>query len=229
MNKLVRIMSISQPPTLRRASLADLVYERLTAQILGGELASGANINLSDISRDLGVSSIPVREAVVRLGCEGLVCCETNRRATVEEFTRDCVIENFQLREFLETGAACLTAERIGDEELSELRELDASISAISGQVETAAELFALEDQFHRKLVTGSGNQLLLREYTLCQNRITAIRSNWLRDADVSKSLPLPDHGAILGGLESHCPETTSQAVADHIREALAQMILTLT
>lgn len=221
-------MSATQISTLPRASLADLVYERLAALILAGELESGSDVNLSDIARELGVSAIPVREAVVRLGCEGLVRCETNRRAIVEEFKRDRVIENFQLREFLEAGATRLAAERIEDDELAALRELDRQIEQLSDKPENATELFAFEDKFHQKLVSASRNQLLVREYAHCLNRITALRANWLRGFDLRESLPLPAHGEILEGLANHCPETASRAVAAHIREALARMILTL-
>ena len=54
-------------PLSPTASKADLVYQRLSAAILDGTMRPLARINADEIARRLGVSKIPVREALQRL------------------------------------------------------------------------------------------------------------------------------------------------------------------
>jgi DNA-binding GntR family transcriptional regulator len=98
-------LSQSNEPLVRH-SLANLVYDRLLDSILSGALASDAEINVSDVAKELGVSPIPVREALVRLSTEGLVETSANRRARVVHISRQDVVAVFQVRQILESGAA---------------------------------------------------------------------------------------------------------------------------
>ena len=52
------------------------VYELMREKIVSGEWPQGMNIIVASVARDLGVSAIPVREAMMLLESEGLVVLE---------------------------------------------------------------------------------------------------------------------------------------------------------
>ena len=58
---------------LIKTSLSELAYEELKRQILDRRLQPGARLNIDSLSRECGISSSPLREALVRLGSEGWV------------------------------------------------------------------------------------------------------------------------------------------------------------
>ena len=68
------------PPILHRKK-ADLVYEYLREQIINGTYAPGRRMTLADLSGELGLSHMPVREALLRLEREGLLVSEPHRYA----------------------------------------------------------------------------------------------------------------------------------------------------
>ena len=54
-------------------SLREQVYQFLRDQMQNGNLLPGASINLNQISRQLGISKTPLRDALIQLECEGFV------------------------------------------------------------------------------------------------------------------------------------------------------------
>ena len=70
-----------------RASLSKVVSEKIRGQILAGRLKPGERLVEDRLSAELGVSRVPVREALRGLSMEGLVRLEPNRGATVTEVT----------------------------------------------------------------------------------------------------------------------------------------------
>src|SRR3954451_23880770 len=99
---------------LRRAVLADGVYEAVKALIMDRHLEPGAKINMDALARDLDVSPTPVREALARLEADGLV----TKRAlvgytAVPLLDAAGLTELFELRKLLEPAAARWAAESI--------------------------------------------------------------------------------------------------------------------
>lgn len=95
-------------------TVVEYTIKALREAIRDGRLAQGQRLVVADVTRMLGVSNGPVREAVRRLTGEGLVEIQPHRGATVREFTARDVREVFQIREVMEGLAARLAAERIG-------------------------------------------------------------------------------------------------------------------
>ena len=70
-----------------RASLSRVVSDRIRGDILEGKFKPGERLVEDRLSAELGVSRVPVREALRGLSMEGLVRLEPNRGATVIEVT----------------------------------------------------------------------------------------------------------------------------------------------
>lgn len=83
-------------------STVDRVERAVIEQLLRGELAPGTRIRQDALAAELGVSKIPVREALQRLSALGLLQFETNRGATVPMLSVTEAIENAVLRTSIE-------------------------------------------------------------------------------------------------------------------------------
>ena len=105
-------MSASPDIIVAPRTVAGLVAERLRAQIVAGELASGSKLRQVEIARRFGVSTTPVREALAALQREGLVRLHPQRGAVVFVPTVADLREHYEIRAALEALAAARTAER---------------------------------------------------------------------------------------------------------------------
>ncbi|MBN9516096.1 MAG: GntR family transcriptional regulator, partial [Alphaproteobacteria bacterium] len=95
-----------------RTSLSKVVSDQIRGQILEGKFRPGERLVEDKLSADLGVSRVPVREALLGLSIEGLVRLEPRRGATVAEITPQIVAELVEVRALLEGQNACLAARR---------------------------------------------------------------------------------------------------------------------
>src|SRR6476620_6105223 len=87
-------------------------YAALHAAIVAGELSPGERLIEEELAEQLGQSRGAVREAILRLGHEGLVTRERNRGARVRRFTVGEAVEILEARAALESLAAGYAALR---------------------------------------------------------------------------------------------------------------------
>lgn len=100
---------------LLRQTMTDLVLEALRQRILSGALPAGEAIRQEAIAEELGVSRIPVREAIQRLEVEGMVDIHAHRGAFVRALSVSEVTEAFEIRARLEPWL-CREAAKVIDE-----------------------------------------------------------------------------------------------------------------
>lgn len=83
--------------------LHEMVAERLRSAILDGDLKPGTWLRQERIAKELGVSSMPVREALNQLAAEGVVQHIPYRGARVTQFSPDDVADLYAKRSHLES------------------------------------------------------------------------------------------------------------------------------
>lgn len=129
-------------------STVDRVERRILDDLLRGALVPGTRIRQDVLATELGVSKIPVREALQRLGAVGLLQFETNRGATVPELSVAEAEENSALREAIEVQLLRRAVPKLSIVDLAEAQ------LALSN-----AELGVTESNwaFHRALYRASG------------------------------------------------------------------------
>nr|WP_306319162.1 MULTISPECIES: GntR family transcriptional regulator [unclassified Streptomyces] len=139
--------------------------ELLRAGIHSGAYPPDSRLRERELAQALGVSRVPVREALMRLATEGLVEVEPRRGARVRRLTLRDVEELFELRLSLEVFAARRAAELVaagGDHEPLR-RVMDEADSATRRA--DAAGIAAANTAFHAELITMTGNRLLQSSY----------------------------------------------------------------
>src|SRR5712691_7522268 len=107
-------------------SLAAEAYATVRQRILRGELALGQVISRRKLAAELGMSFLPVSEALLRLECEGLLESRPRAGTRVRIPSREDVRGHYVVREALEVQAGMLFAQVATTAERSELRKLAA-------------------------------------------------------------------------------------------------------
>ena len=144
-----------------RSSLVQRTMERLRRAILGGELPGGSPLPEAATAAKLGVSRVPVREALVELERQGLVAFDATGRTCVRRTSVEDVQEILTLRAALQVLAARRAAERALPEDL---RRLEA-ILAQTAETLDLTEFSALDTAFHDEIVAIARHQRLARAW----------------------------------------------------------------
>ena len=92
----------SEAPAGRRKTTSAHVVDRLRERILSGALPEGAQLRQEKLASELGVSRVPVREALHQLEAEGLVTLVTHKGAVVSGLSVDDLEETYEIRAQLE-------------------------------------------------------------------------------------------------------------------------------
>lgn len=174
-----------------------LVTDKLRERILKGSYAPGERLVENKLSAELGVSRIPVREALRALASEGLVLIEPRRGASVAKLSPDIVREMVEVRATLEGLNAKLAAQRRDPGLIAELEAVlkQGMEAAAQGR---ADELLTLNSRFHEVLGNIAANSVLqemmrsLRERTAVlfgpANTVRA-RQNWDEHAQILQAV----------------------------------------
>lgn len=123
----------------------------------------GARLGEVELASFLNISRTPIREALRRLGADGLVELESNRGARVASWTAEDIDETFVLRALLESHGASLAAPLIEDAEIDALEELCAEMEALVDQRDGAGldRLNEANREFHNRIIAASGSARL--------------------------------------------------------------------
>lgn len=97
-------------------------FEQLRSWILAGSLAPGQRLQVRDVARGMGLSTMPVREALIRLEEAGLVTQEPRKGAVVARLSLDDLHDYYGLRQILEPPSLQLGVEQMTPERLARLR-----------------------------------------------------------------------------------------------------------
>ena len=116
------------PRTKTSAAVADYILE----QIFEGSLKSGDRIDLEEVCRELDVSRIPVREAIVMLERDGIVTSRYHRGVFVEPFDAESIIDDFEVIGLLSGVAVRRLADKQDREVIASLEGLIDELRAAS-------------------------------------------------------------------------------------------------
>jgi len=120
-----------RPPTIAfdiGVTTHETVYRRLKNRILFGAFQPGAAVTLRGLAEDMGVSPMPIREAVRRLIAERALKMQDNRRVLVPPMTRSSFEQIVFARKALEPELAARAMDRIGVAELKRIVAYDEAV-----------------------------------------------------------------------------------------------------
>ena len=140
-------------------NLREQVLQQVRAEIISGQSMPGSMYSVPTLAASLGVSTTPVREALLELTRSGLIEPIRNRGFKVVEPTLNELRNVFDLREVLELHAAAIVARKPE----KDLRGLVALADDIAHAVKTEDIMLYLEADrsFHRLLTAAADNERL--------------------------------------------------------------------
>ena len=153
--------ALSEPAD--RQTLAESITGRLRQLILDGQLPPGQSLRPADLAPRLGVSVMPIREALRILEAEGLVTFKPRIGARVAEISEEDVEELYLVRGALEGLAARLAVKNLTDAGLLGLH--DAFDEMTAARANDDFDTFSQWDrEFHRRHFTASGRPSLVKK-----------------------------------------------------------------
>ena len=141
--------------------LTELVVTALRERILSGGVPSGERLIEGKLSEELGVSRMPVREALRQLAAEGLVTIEPRRGASVTSFTPQQMRELVEVRATLEGLNAKLAAQRHDDQQIAEMQRILEEGTRVSKDGADDAVMLMMNQRFHDALGSIAANSIL--------------------------------------------------------------------
>ena len=139
-------------------TLVEKAYQQIKLMLLNDELVAGQKLRYQDIAKRLEMSQTPVNLALVRLENEGLVHWEANKGYSVPELDLEEARELYELRVLLEGFLVEKAAERISDDDLSELRLLLDGHRSVRGEVYCRERLWC-DARIHLAIARYSGHK----------------------------------------------------------------------
>ena len=178
---MVTRAGLTRNASLAGDSLVDIAYEAMRAQILDNHWPPGHRALEQELALALGMSRTPVREALIRLGKEGLVEVIPRHGMRVLPVSADDMRDIYQVLTALESMAAELVVLRRPS--VKQLKPLiDASHDmAKAVKVDDLEAWAAADERFHRHLIELCGNRLLIDAVQNCWDRAHRARMVTLR------------------------------------------------
>jgi len=204
----------------------EMVHATLREAIMTCTLQPGQRLVIDDIARQLGVSHIPVREAIQQLQSERLVIAVPHTGTTVAPVTRDSLRETFVLMEGLETVSAEIAATELSAEGLARLARLidDMDDAITADDVQRWSEGNAA---FHREIAAAAAMPALLDILSRTFDHWDRIRRHF--GIVSSRLLSAQDeHRQILAALQDRDAEAIRVLARTHARTSLAAYLSAL-
>jgi DNA-binding GntR family transcriptional regulator len=200
-------------------SLAEQAYEMVLARILLGQMAPGTPVRQDAIALELGVSKIPLREALTRLEQDGLVSSHPNRGFVVRHLSADEAEEVFTLRLKIEPDAVAAACRVATPEDRARLLLALTALEEKQGNGHASSHV-ALNRAFHLALVRpGAGLvtlQMVERLHILAERYIHVHLQSVDRHGQAAV-----EHRALMGAWFDGDAERTATLTAAHIRGTL--------
>ena len=204
-------------------TLAATIAQRLRALILDGQLRPGTKLRLAPLAASLGVSVMPVREALRRLEAERLVVVRPRRGAVVAELSTEDAEEIYAMRVALEALCARHAAERLGPADVADLEELFHRMQAAQQAADLAA-FIECDHAFHCGLYAISGRDRLIRMIGELQDRSSRYLPHLYQAWQMVEN-PLEAHRPILAAIRARDPSLVERLTREHMEQAADRLL----
>lgn len=143
-------------------TMVQIVYQHLLDAIVRGELRPGDRIQQDEVTSELGVSRVPLREALCKLEERGFVEIKPHRGAFIADSSEDEMRSLYFVRTLLESASAAEAAPHMDETRLAGLRSLlnQARQAYADGDTDLLSDL---NRRFHLLGHSAHGNKVLLR------------------------------------------------------------------
>lgn len=220
------------PPTLK-----ELAGKYMREKISTGAWPSGYRLSDLLISREIGVSRTPIREAINQIVAEGLAELRPHEGAFVRTVDRKEIEDLYELREVLECHAARKAAESATPQLIRTLEENLAKIETLLAGVTQGQETLDADQTrqqreadlaFHQAMLQATGNRKLekiIGDFRLHAQLFTLLAAE-MPVASLQNAVTY--HRQLLKAVRAGSPQAAEDAMRDHMRAAREQTLARL-
>lgn len=208
-------------------SLAEIAYRTLRDSILSFKLQQGQVYNEMAVSKELGLSRTPVREALLRLSSENLITFLPRKGFIITSYTLQDIEEVFELRLILEAKVVRKITSKINKENIQELRKQITLQKSAAGKRDYHG--FMLSDRtFHKIFFELADNSKLLNIMNNFQDICHMMGICYLK-VDMLYEEAIRDHEAIVESIKTGDADKAETAICKHISKVKLAVIKNFT
>jgi DNA-binding GntR family transcriptional regulator len=197
---------------IKHRTLDGLVAEEIRERIISGALPAGTRIDQQALTEELGVSRMPIREALRHLAAEGFVVLVSHRGAIVAKLSPAEIVELYEMRGVLQGLASRMAVPHLTDKDLKELERL----LDLMENTKEFRKWSKLNQDFHNRIESRSEAQhliSLIQRLTQQCAPYLQISVQYLHAEESAGEL----HRAIYQACVARDPEAAEQAVRAHL------------
>ncbi|WP_166434071.1 GntR family transcriptional regulator [Roseovarius spongiae] len=198
---------------------AEWAYLQVRGWIQSGILEPEERLDQEELAARLGISRIPLRQALVKLQSDGLIVSRPHAGATVAPLSLTDAEDIYAARAVLEPMLTEAAAATMGEEAIGELRQIVAR-QETAGEAGDRLLFLDLDREFHERLYHGAGYRISLD----LVNRLRDLSERYvaLYQGDAQRSqATLSEHDEILGHCAARDGAAAAAAMRDHIRHGI--------
>lgn len=184
-------------------TLSQSIYKYIKESIINNKLKANERINEKEIASTFGISTTPVREAVLRLSAEGFVTINSHREALVSEISFNELKEIFQVLAHLDSVASSLPFNNLSPEKIEEIEHLTEEMEKHCNR-NSIEKYLDLNVDIHKKIWECIPNKFLQSVLLYINNHM--LRYNYARFQAFQKpgvlEKSIADHKKILKALK---------------------------
>jgi len=207
----------TRPPTAQQAVLAEL-----RRAILEGDLEPGSQLIQETVAEKLGVSRVPVREAMRILQGEGQISYTPHRGYFVTELSLDELEEIRRIRELLEEEAVVKAMPNLRDEDVAVMAEAYQEMELTGADGDIAA-MNAAHTRFHFALLSASGMTRLIRILRQLWDAADPYRAVY-HGEEASRRAAQKQHAALLRAAKHRDTERAIKILHDHRQQTIDRL-----
>ena len=206
--------------TLRKINvktIRQIVYDQLKKSITTAELFPGQKINIRQLAEKLGVSPMPVREALWQLESERVILIESNKSITVNKLTHEELDQIRWIRLTLETMAAQRACELRLDSDILALKNLVSSMKESFGRIK---EYLRINKEMHFGIYRLAESPILMGIIDNLWARIAPYFNIQYLGPEFIKNIAMPCHEKMVKALADRDKTVIAEALYEDITNA---------
>lgn len=206
-------IKLTVPDLTRAPSVTDLVYAELYQRVIGLDLPPGTKLSEAEVSKRMGVSRQPVRDAFYRLSQQGFLLIRPQRATVVTQISVEAVLQARFVRTALELEIMRAAIPNLTPGVLDELHGMvDRQREAVAG--DDRHGFHALDDAFHNRIceIAGHGHVwALIRDNKAHMDRVRYL------SLENGAGLALADHISILEAMAARDEDLAISRMRAHL------------
>ncbi len=208
-------------------TLSESVYNNVKAGIISNELKAGERIYEKEVAKRYGVSTTPVREALLKLSAEGFISIDSHRKATVKEISFEELKDIYEVMSDLDALAVSHIVDHISPESIEEIESLIAEMEEVCKPI-FVERFLELNVAIHAKTWSALPNKILERTLHFVHGQL--LRYNYARyvafqDPAIMKK-SLDGHKKILSALTNKNKRELKKFIKTHWSFLIQQLHL---